>query len=65
MGRKTVRWDKLKDKTKKPGQVSCDKCHCVGMIQEYDYIVDKVAYFYCDCYYGQQSRQRRHKQDEE
>lgn len=62
MGRKTIRWNKIKDnKGKLPGQVSCDKCNCIGMIQEYDYIVDKVAYFYCDCYYGDQARKNENK----
>ena len=59
MGRKTVRWKDLKQTL--PGWCSCDKCNNCGIIQDYDWIDGETNYFYCDCYYGKQEKERVEK----
>ena len=56
MGKRTVRWNKIKDP--KYGRSSCDKCMSIGLIQEHDYDYNKTYHYYCDCYFGQQAKER-------
>lgn len=62
MGRKTVRWSQIKDP--KYSGMSCSKCSCTGIIEEYDYIYDSTTRFYCDCYYGKQEQEKDKERNE-
>lgn len=56
MGKRTVRWNQIKNPQN--GRSSCDKCMSVGIIQHQNDLYDKVYYCYCDCYFGQQAKER-------
>ena len=60
MGKKTVRWNKLKSEDR-PG-FRCGRCDNVGIVQEIDYIYGDTHYVYCNCKFGKQEEEAQRKE---